>query len=462
MISLCSLSQLYILQDEIKIQQALSALWDGKVVPTERIEHLHIYCQRLVFERDGCVDIGFNLNDDAKAFNIKTIDVFAAEVPPFAEILVTGWSWPQKSINICLYYDVDSGPGSFWLNKKNNPAYHVYRDPESLFECNGDLCKDARHFDISSPQVTGIRIVAVSPDEGYLCLIKDVQAISAVFWEELRPLLPADFTIMGADRRRLQMLPRLLERLFDSAGGELMAPKPNVPRIMAKLRFINRCAGDAPNWAGLLAESNVLLGRLQLPRSFKLQKKDSGNQDENEKSLAKDNDLFYNPDTSHDYDLFYVPNQQPRALKNEMEADIQRYINLNKRLESDEHMMTLKKLITTSTSNILVSVKETIGREITISMLEAAQDEAISKTADVQMKKLYLSGYERSMTDASTRFKEGMEVFQEEQDKKFWLEIGKNVAILGLSVGAAIYSGGAAAPLTVGALNQVLNGVSHV
>jgi hypothetical protein len=362
---------------------------------------------------------------------LKSLDIFAAQIPSFKRLILIGneSAIPEPAMQLSIHYDIESGPASFWISRSGSaPApVHVLRGGTACLDRQTPACAGVQHFDLTAMGTTGIRLKGSGP----------LEAIPSVYWDELRPPNPIEFETFGEHTRRLQNLPRLLDDLFTSAGEKLMGLQPVMPGIMAKLRFINSCTRDAPNLVGLANESQTLLSRLELPKGFPT------------------------PASSKPFDdCFFVPENVPRTLGLAMDVPMNNLLNITLRLESQNEMQSLRALIRQQGGALMTSIGLSVGSTISKERLDQEAEHAAQTTETVIDKMDDLRKYKSELESANTSFENGLNALRERQQKKLVWDILKGVAEVGISVGIAIYTGGAGAPLTVGAVNKVLQGVS--
>lgn len=360
---------------------------------------------------------------------LTSLHIFAAEVQGFTGLRLEGKNDQEAPFQLCLYFEVHSGPGNFWVNcyKSSGGLAHVLRSQAECLDLGSAPCTTSNeHFDLSATDAAGLCILVSWG------LVDYIGPIPHVYSEELRSARPSEFKAFGPDARRLLNLPRLLDSLFNSAGGELMGQKPNVARIIAKLRFIKRCAGGAPDFSGLIQETNTLLDRLELPRSF--------------------------PHSPED-ELFFVPDLDPQALAKGMDATIMHLIDANRSLESTEGMRRIRTELGQESAAIMESVGATVGTAVTELQLDEQAKKAVAETVIASNKMDDLRKYERELKDAVKDFEDGMDKYKKKMATKMWTDLALGLGEIGFSIGVAICTGGAGAPLTIGAVNKVLKGV---
>ncbi|KAK4177161.1 hypothetical protein QBC36DRAFT_372384 [Triangularia setosa] len=294
---------------------------------------------------------------------------------------------------------------------------HLLQHEADYLNRESSECVETKHFVFG----TGAGIRSESS--------KSLHIVPSVHWDEISLATPAEFHMFGEHAPRLHSLPRLLDNLFVSAGEKLMGPGLNISRINAKLRFITRCAGSAPHLAELVAESQKLLDRLELPKTFH----------ENEKPFD---------------DYFFVP-QHPMA------DFVQGLKDLNTRLERKEDMAQLRKLIRDPGKDLMDSIGISIGTAVTEVHLDHEAEHAADATETVKQKVDDLHHYKQEMEDAKSAFDKGITSFKRELEQKRILNILTSVVQVGASVGAAIYTGDADTPLTIGTINQFLGRQVH-
>jgi hypothetical protein len=128
---------------------------------------------------------------------------------------------------------------------------------------------------------------------------------------------------------------------------------------MAKLRFIQRCARTALQFASLITETETLLERLQLSRAFP----------------TSGGGLEFNG-----YDWCCVSERVPQAHATGMDATIQNLIEANSKIESQDAIYKLRALIREIGSAVIKSIGATIGTVATQFELEDAVEDAVGKT----------------------------------------------------------------------------------
>ncbi|KAK3934441.1 hypothetical protein QBC46DRAFT_359019 [Diplogelasinospora grovesii] len=402
-------NHVYVLRKEIDITQLLGELADrGTEGGTAPVLHLHLYCQRLSGTLTDDQELKVRVYD--RGCTLRSLHIFAAQLPSLKRLVLVGneSADPQAAVQLSLYYETESGPANFWINRTGCAPAAVH------------------HFDLTATGgAGGIRLHGSGP----------LEAIPSVCWDELRPPRPAEFETFGEDTRRLQNLPRLLNGLFTSAGEELMGPQPNIPSIMAKLRFINLCAREAPNLVGLVNESQTLLSRLELPKGFPTLPAIGGKPFD---------------------DCFFVPEKVPRTLESVMDVPMNNLLAISRRLESEKEMQGLRALIREQGGALMTSIGLSVGSTISKARLDDEAEQAAHTTETVMDKMDDLRKYKRDLDSAKASFDKGLNEFKERMEKKLVWDILKAVFEIGASVGIAIYTGGAGAPLTVGAVNKVL------
>ncbi|KAK3381371.1 hypothetical protein B0H63DRAFT_450717 [Podospora didyma] len=286
----------------------------------------------------------------------------------------------MSSLCLLFYWDVESGPASFWVNHNGHYAAHILRGESACLDREAltyaDKQHHIQHLDVTATGVAaGIRRTANG---------SPVECLPSVYWDEPRPARPAEFELFGEHARRLLNLPRLLDDLFTSAGEELMGHQPDLSSIVAKLRFITLCAREAPNLVGLVNEAHG--------------------------GKAFD-------------DCFFVPDKVPATLESVMD------VPMNIPLAS--------------------------------SPLDDEAEQATHTTETVMDKMDDLRKYKADMGSTKDAFEQGLVAFKEKLEKKLVFDMLKAVVEVGVSVGIAIYTGGAGAPLTVGAVNKLLQGTAE-
>ncbi|KAI9799597.1 MAG: hypothetical protein M1833_003912 [Piccolia ochrophora] len=427
-------NHVYVLRKEIDITKLLSELAaHGNEGAASPILHLHLYCHRLNGTLTAAGELELLLHQGG--CKLRSLHIFAAELQPFSRLAVVGTE-RQASVQLYLYYEVESGPESFWVNSSDSSLapIHVLRSQDACLDRDAPPCAGAQHFDLAATGAAGFRM-QVSGANG---VVSAIEPIHSVHLDELRPLRPSEFEAFGADARRLQNLPRLLDDLFSSAGAELMGLRPDISRVVTKLRFIERCARAAPNLVGLVTESETLFGRLELPKRFP------------------------KPAGTLPNDWFFVPETVPHALADAMHPEITNLINANRSLESHEEMQKLRALIRETSGAIIGTISASVASEVPQARLDATRDQAASRTVAVIDKMDDLRKYQRELEDAQNAFQTGINKYKATMKKKFLQSLGKVLFEVGATVGFAIYTGGAGAPLTVGALNKVLQGAETI
>ncbi|KAK3365585.1 hypothetical protein B0T24DRAFT_669810 [Lasiosphaeria ovina] len=387
--------------------------------------HLHLYCHSLSGTLSGDQELKLLVSDRGCA--LKTLDIFAAQLPSFKRLVLVGSKDP---VEFRLYYDVESGPASFWLARSGDAplSVHVLREESGCFDRETPPCAGVQHFDLTAEDGAGIRWQGSNP----------LESIPSVCWDELRPPRLVEFETFGEHIRRLQNLPRLLDDLFNAAGEELMGQRPKTTDIMAKLRMVILCARAAPNLTGLVAEAQTLLTRLGLPAGFP--------------ALASGKKPFD--------DCFFVPDKVPRTLESVMDVPMNNLLAISRRLESKTEMQSLRALIREQGNGLMASIRSAVGSTIPEARLDSEARHAADTTETVMDKMDDLRRYRRELETAKAAFDQGLQEFQKKQDDKLEWEIVKAVAEVGISVGIVVYTGGAGAPLTVGAVNKVLSKAS--
>ncbi|KAL2065807.1 hypothetical protein VTL71DRAFT_3477 [Oculimacula yallundae] len=412
-------NHVYVLREVIDVTQLLDELatygTEGGLSP---IFHVHLYCHRLTGTVTENQTLSLRVRD--RGCNLKSLHIFTAQLPSFQNLVLTG-DPSDYATQLFLYYDVESGPESFWVHDSGNlPSLtHVVRGENACL--NRDTCR--RHLDIAAAGVAGVQLLKFFT----------LETVTSVPWSELRPLRPSEFETFGEDVRQLQNLPILLDDLFTSAGEELMAPQPSILSISSKLRFIIACAHEAPNKVGLVTEAYTLLSRLRLPDGF------------SELTTGKPFD-----------DCFFVPDKVPRTLESVMDVSMNRMLAESRKIESQKEMQSLRELIRLQGGELMKTVGLSLGTTMSKARLD---DEALeaAQTAETVIDKMDdLRIYQKEMDSAKLNFEKGLEAYKERQQKKLVWDIIKSVGEVVVSVGIAVYTGGAGAPLTVGAVNGLL------
>jgi hypothetical protein len=426
-------NKVYVLRKEINVTALLSELANTSPENTP-VLHLHLYCHKLNGSLNAANELELRVHDQGCA--LRTLDIFAAELPSFSRLVLVG-TGRQPSIQLRLFFETNFGPSSFWINRPDQTPIHVLRGQAACLERDvaPSCAPGALHFDLSASAPAGFLLSAA----GSTGVVASIDPILSVPWDELRPLRATEFTVLGGDAARLWNLPRLLDSLFAGAGEEVMRAQPSIPRVMAKLRFIKRLARDAPNYVDLVSEAELLYSRLELPKGVP---------------------AGLNQGSAESEDWFFVPEQAPQTLAAGMDGRMVTLLAAAGRLESKEEMQSLRGLITDTSGKLMQSVQLTIGSSIQQAALDDAVDKAAASTVSVTAKMDDLRRYEKELGQAKSDFEKGIEEYKQRVKAKLWMEIIKCIGEVGAAVGVAIYTGGAGAPLTVGAVNKLLAGVS--
>lgn len=435
--------QVFVFDVEVNISSLLSRLQQDSYSRAQNglvpLTHLHVYCHSLTAE----VDSSDTLNLSARYYGAKfeLIQIYAVTIPSFKYLSVK--SCVDGPLELLLYYDVQSGPESFWLNDAQDPpAVHVLQEPQACLDRDVAPCRDSIHLDLSLSAVAGVRIrTAVVGGVGRL---QNASLIASVPPAELEPIELIEFKTFGAHAPRLRNLPRLLDSLFIGAGEDLMKEKPDINGILAKLRFIKSCANDSPHFVGLVEESEKLLRRLQLPRAFPAQVV----------VTTQDTRLV----TSDD--LFFVPGQTPEAFRDGTGPTVDLLAKKDQQYKAQSQMDKLYELTRASTDSLMRMVQISVAGAVSVEARGIAKRDAWSKTVTVAQKMKDLQRYDSDLAVARSNFQAGLEDYKKRMRQKLWIEIASGVGEIVFHVGVAIYTGGAAAPLLVGDVNKILKGVS--
>lgn len=185
----------------------------GNEEASSPILHLHLYCHHLSGSLISNSELEIRLNQGG--YSLRTLHIFTAEVQHFSRLIFIG-SRVKEPTQICLYYDAESGPASFWVNhsESHSAAVHILRSQDACLDRSKAPWIETLHFDLALADVAGIRL-QVSGQTG---VASSIQPIPSVYWDELR--------------------------------------------------FIKRCARTAPNFSSLVSESDTVPSRLELLKGF--------------------------------------------------------------------------------------------------------------------------------------------------------------------------------------------------
>lgn len=224
--------------------------------------HLHVYCHYLkttslpqselripTYAGPGCT--------------LRSLTIYTAHLDPAISKIILSVGG-QNTFRFNLYYEALSGPTDLRIaGHGDQVGWHILKAGDACVDPTEE-CRKASHLAMLDNSAIGI-CIQISPEAGK---ITSVVPTKSVPWQELRPLRKEDFAAFGEHAPRVQNLPRLLESLFESAGVALMGLQPNIAGILAKLRFIKRCAANASNFADLVTQTDEMQARLQYPKEL--------------------------------------------------------------------------------------------------------------------------------------------------------------------------------------------------
>lgn len=256
---------------------------------------------------------------------------------------------------------------------------------------------------------------------------KTYRTSEVAFGERGKSFITPQYSCSWADMPSSNLV-RLLESLFASAGATLMQREPNIEAIISQLRFIIRCTKGSPEQTVMAVDAEALLNRLDLPRS-------------------------YSGAALEVSDRFFVPDKDPDEYIEDLRQQVQDFETLDEQIQRRDKDTELYKLVQQGSGQILE------GLGLTIRSFDDNShhlDEAVVATRDAENKQADLKKYAADAEAAAKDFQNGMEAYKKQKRNQMIWDITKGVCQYAFSVGLAVYTGGAAAPLTVGAVNNLL------